>query len=234
MDTHRYIVTTRPEEKFKSVSTRCISVKNVPLTKIIRTGKQEEIIQDIISKRPETIVLTSSIGASEFFRYYYKFTENPRIIAIGDKTADEIKKYTGKFSVPTAKNSYGVITMLEKYLDSRIALFRSNESNNIINDWLEERNANFREYYIYSVVKIENTQIKELLINDDCRGILLTSSMEARIFHEIMGDSKLTKNIYAIGKVTEETLQNYGYNVSFTGNSDFQSIIKYIDSKNCE
>ena len=234
MVTSDYIITTRPEEKFKPVNTRCISIKNVPLTKIVRTGRQEEIIQGVIQNKPEIIVITSSVGASEFFRYYYKYTESPHIIAIGDKTAYEIKKYTGTVSVPAARNSYGVITLLENHLNSRIALFRSNESNNIINDWLKQRNANFTEYYIYKVVKIENTGIKELFMDKSCRGILLTSSMEARIFHEELGDAEITKNIYAIGKVTEATLQKYGYYVSFTGNSDFYSIIKYIDNKNCK
>ncbi|WP_298278656.1 uroporphyrinogen-III synthase [Ferroplasma sp.] len=234
MVTSDYIITTRPEEKFKPVNTRCISIKNVPLTKIVRTGRQEEIIQGVIQNKPEIIVLTSSVGASEFFKYYYKYIENSHIIAIGDKTAEEIKKYTGKVSVPTVRNSYGVITMLENYLNSRIALFRSNESNNIISDWLEENNANFMEYYIYNVVKIVNPGIKDLFLENDCKGILLTSSMEATIFHEVLGSADINKNIYAIGRVTEETLKKYGYYVSFTGNSDFYSIIKYIDNKNCK
>ncbi|WMT51335.1 MAG: uroporphyrinogen-III synthase [Ferroplasma sp.] len=233
MGTSNYIITTRPEGKFKPMDTRCISIKNVPLTKIVRNGPQEEIIQDMIQNRPGIIVITSSVGASEFFKYYYKYTDSPHIIAIGDKTADEIKKYTGDVSVPAARNSYGVITMLENYLNFRIALFRSNESNNIINDWLKQRNANFTEYHIYNVVKLENNGIKELFMDKDCRGILLTSSMEAEIFHEVLGDAKITKNIYAIGKVTEKTLQKYGYDVSFTGNSDFDSTIKYIDNENC-
>ena len=233
MGISRYIITTRPEGKFKPMATECISIKNVPLTKIIKTGRQEEIIQDIIKNKPNAVVLTSSIGASEFFKYYYKYTEDPDIIAIGNNTADEIKKYRANVSVPTIRNSYGVIALLKKYRNSTIALFRSSESNNIINDWLEKNNINFREYHIYSVVKIESSEIKDLFLDTNCIGILLTSSMEARIFHDILGDIEITKNIYAIGNVTDETLRSYGYNVSFTGNSDFESIVKYIDSKNC-
>ncbi len=234
MDISKYIITTRPEIKFKSVKTECISIRNVPLTEIIIPGRQENIVQDIIKNKPLVVVLTSSIGAREFFKYYYKYIENPHIIAIGNQTAVEIKKYTGKVSVPMVMNSYGVINLLENYLNFRISLFRSNESNNILNEWLESHNANFNEYYLYRVVKIENTHIKELFLNDECKGILLTSSMEARIFCDEMGDVDINKKIYSIGKVTTETLHNLGYDVYFTGSSNFESMIKYIDNENCK
>ena len=229
-----YIITTRPRIKFEPVETLCINVKNVPLTAIIKEGKNENIVKDIRKNKPSVVVLTSSIGAGEFFKHYYEYTENPDIIAIGEQTAGEVKRYTGRVSVPTAKNSYGVISLLEKYNNSRIALFRSNESNNIINDWLESHNSNFKEYYIYKVVKLENTHIKELFFNPECRGILLTSSMEARIFYREIGGSPVNKCIYAIGTVTAETLKNYGYKSCFTGNSNFESMVKYIDNKNCK
>ena len=234
MDISKYVITTRPEGKFKPLNTKCISIKNAPLTRIITIGKQEDIIHDMVKNKPDVVVLTSSIGASEFFKYYYVYTENPDIIAIGNNTADEIKKYAVNVSIPTARNSYGVITLLKKYLNSRIALFRSSESNNIINEWLEKNNLNFTEYHIYSVVRIENSGIRDLFLDNNCVGILLTSSMEARLFHDMLGGIEITKNIYAIGKITENTLHNYGYKVSFTGNSDFESIIKYIDLKNCQ
>ena len=58
------------------------------------------------------------------------------------------------------------------------------------------------EYYIYNVVKIENPGIKDLFLENDCKGILLTSSMEAKIFHEVLGSAEINKNIYAIGRVS--------------------------------
>ncbi|HIH60633.1 MAG TPA: hypothetical protein HA289_06130, partial [Ferroplasma sp.] len=86
MDTSKFIITTRPEIKFKPVETECIDVLNIPLTEIRLSDFDNKIADEIAEERPNVIVLTSSVGASEFFKHYYKYTENPYFIAIGEKT----------------------------------------------------------------------------------------------------------------------------------------------------
>jgi uroporphyrinogen-III synthase len=234
MGISKYIITTRPAIKFNKLETECIDIKNVPLTDIMPCGFKKEIADEIIENDPRLIVLTSSYGAAEFFKNYYEYTKNPDFIAIGEKTAEIIKKYTGKVSVPTGRDSYGVNDLISKYRDLHIALFRSNESNNIIRDSLARNRINFREYYIYKIIKLENTDLRQLFLSDYCIGILITSSMEAITFHENAGDNVKGKKIYSIGKITTKTLESLGYTVYSTGNSDFESMIMNIDKINCQ
>jgi uroporphyrinogen-III synthase len=233
MDTSRYIITTRPEIKFRTLKTKCIALLNIPLTSIKARDFNEKIGEEIVNTMPGVIVLTSSFGASEFFKNYYKFTKNPDFVAIGDKTAEVIKKYTGNVQVPTCKDSQGVLNLLLKYDNPVIALFRSNESNNIISNSLSQRNIKFHEYHIYDVIQLENTGLKSAFLSDRCIGILITSSMEARIFGENIGSYNGNRKIYSIGKITTDTLVSMGYKVSTTGASDFVAMIEKIDKENC-
>ncbi len=234
MDTSKFIITTRPEIKFKPVETECIGVLNIPLTDIRLSDFDKKIADEIAEEKPNVIVLTSSVGASEFFKHYYKYTENPYFIAIGEKTAEVIGKYTGNIEVPTSKDSYGVLEILSERSHGNIALFRSNESNNIIRDSLSRRGIKYHEYYIYKVLKLENTGLKASFLSEKCIGIFITSSMEAKAFKDHVGISTGNKKFYSIGKTTTETLESMGYRVCATGKSDFESMIKYIDKINCQ
>ena len=233
MDTSKYIITTRPGIKFKPVKTQCINILNIPLTSIQARNFDENISKELIQAKPGVIVLTSSFGAMEFFKNYYKFTVNPVFVAIGEKTADIIRKYAGNVKVPTGKDSYGVLDLLSGYENTDITLFRSNESNNIIRESLTRRGVKFHEYHVYDVIQMENTGLKDAFLSPDCNGILVTSSMEARIFGETVGTYTGGKKIYSIGKITTSTLESMGYKVSLTGNSDFEAMLEKIDRKNC-
>ncbi|WP_337861066.1 uroporphyrinogen-III synthase [Ferroplasma sp.] len=229
MVTSKYIITTRPEIKFSPVRTECISIINIPLTELQEDGFNGNVAEEIAKYKPEIIVLTSSFGALLFFKYYYKYVNSPKFIAIGNQTAEIIKKYEGNAEVPTAKDSYGVTNLLSKHSNATIALFRSNETNNIIDDYLSSNGIKFHEYHIYKVMKLETSKLKDLFFSDQCTGILITSSMEARIFHDAIGLSIDGKKIYSIGEITAKTLIDLGYNVFLTGKSDFENMIKEID-----
>ncbi len=233
MDISRYIITTRPEIKFRYIKTKCIDLVNIPLTSIKARDFNKKIEEDLINTVPGTIVLTSSFGALEFFKNYYKFTKNSDFVAIGKKTAGIIRKYTGNVQIPTGKDSYGILDLLSRHGKTPIALFRSNESNNIIRDSLSQKGIAFREYHIYDVIQLENTGLKNSFLSRRCTGILITSSMEARIFGENIGNYTGNKKIYSIGKITANTLESMGYKVYLTGNSDFEYMIEKIDKENC-
>jgi uroporphyrinogen-III synthase len=229
----KYIITTRPEIKFRPVETECISLMNIPLTDIQACQFNKNIAEELIKYRPELIVLTSSFGASEFFKKYYNYINNPDFIAIGEKTAEIIRKYAENVEVSISGDSYGVINILSKHKNKEIALFRSNESNNIITDYLHSNAIKFHEYHIYKIIKLDGTKLMDNFFSNRCAGILITSSMEARIFHEMVNKHINDKKIYSIGEITTETLESFGYKVLLTGKSDFENMVHEIDKMNC-
>ncbi len=229
MDISKFLITTRPEDKYEAIPLKNIKIINIPLTGIKRNKMDEKEKNLLIQDNPDIVVLTSSYGAKIFFEYYFKFFKSePVFIAIGESTADIITKYCHDPVVPGEKNSYGVIDLLKNYKKNKIALFRSNRSNEIIRNFLETHGYNYHEYFIYSIEAIYNNRIKEYITSENCMGILFTSSMEVDVFFTITGE--INKPVYAIGKITGETLGKYNYNpIIFNNNSNFKNIVKKID-----
>ncbi len=233
MDT-KYLLTTRPEIKFNKIHTENINIINFPLTKIVDIKLDEKCINEIKNNNYDIIILTSSYGAEIFFNNYYRYIKEATFIPIGDKTLDVIRKYTDNYLIPDEKDSYGIINIIKNYKNKKIALFRSKKSNNILNNYLKSNNYTFYEYYIYDIENIYDTKIINLLNSSNCIGILFTSSLEADIFFNILKNNKIHKNIFAIGKITEETVIRHGYNTTFTGNSNFEETVKEIDKNSGE
>ena len=128
MDTSKYIITTRPGIKFKPVKTQCIDILNIPLTSIQARNFDENIGKELIQAKPGVIVLTSSFGAMEFFKNYYKFTVNPDFVAIGEKTAGIIRKYAGNVKVPIV--SLNILASIDDVTNIPLQLDERNESFN--------------------------------------------------------------------------------------------------------
>ncbi len=233
MDT-KYLITTRPEIKFNKIRTENIKIINFPLTVMVNIKLSEECINRIKTEDPDIIILTSSYGAELFFNNYYIYVKKPVFIPVGDRTLDVIRRYTDNYIIPDEKDSYGIIDLIKKYGNKKIALFRSKKSNNILRNYLKDNNYNFHEYYIYDIEGIYNDKILELLNNNNCTGIFFTSSLEADIFFDILKNNRIKKNIFAIGKITEKTIIDHGYNVNFTGNSNFEETVREIDKNSGE
>ncbi len=233
MDT-KYLITTRPEIKFNKIYTENIKIINFPLTEIVDIKLDKEIINEIKNNNYEIIILTSSYGAETFFNNYYKYTKKVMFIPIGNKTLDVIKKYNNNYIIPDEKDSYGIINIIKNYKDKKIALFRSKKSNNILSNYLKNNNYNFYEYYIYDIKNIYDSKIIDLINNDNCIGILFTSSLEANVFFDILKNKKTDKKFFSIGKITEKTINDHGYKTDFTGNSNFEETIKEIDKNSGE
>ncbi len=229
MDISKFLITTRPEDKYEPVSLKNIKIVNIPLTRIkkIKVGENERNL--LLHDTPDVVILTSSYGAKVFFEYYFKlFKYEPVFIAIGESTANIIKKYHHDSTVPVEKNSYGVISLLKNYKKNKIGLFRSDKSNEIIRNFLEKNRYNYREYFIYSIEAIYSNNIKEYIDSENCIGILFTSSMEVDVFFKIT--EFIDKTVYAIGKITRETLSKYNCNpVLFNDDSNFKNIVEIID-----
>ncbi len=220
MDT-KFLVTTRPAEKYNEIKGLCFDVINIPVTRIIDFEPPE------IDFKPDVVILTSQHGAELFFKNY---NINAVYMAIGKKTGDEIKRHGINPLIPDDNSSYGLIRILDNYKDKRIAMFRSKKSNEILRNFLIKNNFDFREFFLYDIVPVNNNICN--YINDErCIGVVITSSMEAEIIssmcHEI-------KNAFAIGKVTEKTLKSRNINVIKTGNSDFNELIMEINNIYCK
>ncbi len=228
----KYLITTRPAAKFFNKNTKCINILNIPLTETVAEEENDKIISYLKEDKPDIIVLTSSVGASLFFKYYYKFDPAALFIAIGKYTAKKVLEYTNNVVSPDEADSYGVIEILKKFKNQSIALFRSNEANDIITSFLKDKNFVFKEFTIYTIKKIYNKDLRPAIFNERCIGILITSSMEALIFNELAGKVDNIK-IYSIGSVTTDTLKKLGYEVFMTGNSDFNGMLEKIDMENC-
>ncbi|SMD31595.1 uroporphyrinogen-III synthase [Picrophilus oshimae] len=220
MDT-RFIVTIRPAEKYNEIKGSCFDVINIPVTRIV------DLEPPVIDYKPDVIVLTSEHGADLFFKYY---NLKGIFMAIGRKTGDEIKRHGINPLIPKDESSYGLINLLDKYKDKRIAMFRSMKSNNIIRDYLIKNHFDFKEYFLYDIVPV-NSDICNYINDDKCMGVVITSSMEAEI---IVSMCHGIKNAFAIGRVTEEKLRSMNINVIKTGKSDFIDLIKEIDKMYCK
>ncbi|MEM0139469.1 MAG: uroporphyrinogen-III synthase [Ferroplasma sp.] len=229
----KYLITTRPETKFKKIDTECIKVVNIPLSNTVPYEKDDNIAAYLLSEKPDIIVLTSSLGSSLFFKYYSTYIKNTRFVAIGNATGKSIRENGYNAEIPEKQNSFGIIDLLKKYSSFKIALFRSNEANNIVTSFLETNHYNFKQFELYGIHKIYDTGLKGLLKSENCIGILLTSSIEATIFHELVGNIE-NKEIYSIGEITSQTLKDLGYRINLTGHSNFSEIVMEIDKKHCK
>ncbi|MGC8608784.1 MAG: hypothetical protein ACP5UV_02810, partial [Thermoplasmata archaeon] len=78
----------------------------------------------------------------------------------------------------------------------------------------------------------KKNDFEKLCSSKDCIGILLTSSMEARIVSEAL--RSCGRKVFAIGHPTAETLRNEGINPILEGNSDFAATIKKIENVICQ
>ncbi|MGC8608785.1 MAG: uroporphyrinogen-III synthase, partial [Thermoplasmata archaeon] len=99
-----YLLTTRPAEKFKSISGKCFDILNCPLTEI----KPMDIdYKKLIEKYSvKYIVFTSSVGADLFFKEIKDYPAE--YMAIGDKTAEIVRRNGYECVVPEEKDSMGL------------------------------------------------------------------------------------------------------------------------------
>ncbi len=239
----RRIITTRPEEKVDSTySGDCLEVVNIPVTKLVTNSEID--IESINNFNPTIGVFTSTKGVNIFLSIGpEKWLSGMKVVAIGEKTAGILSSQYGKVFVPERKTSRGVNELLDGMVnrEDRIVLFTSSKSNGIILDHLERRGWRYISIELYDAVTLDIEPLITEISKDECIGIVVTSSMEARaLFHKEKlktqtSDKIIGKHIFAIGKTTEETLRELNIPISEPiGNSNLEELLRNIEKIYCK
>ncbi len=238
----RYLLTTRPASKVSTkIVKNCFELINVPVTELkSKPGFDTKIINEF---NPEIAVFTSSYGVDLYFdQYEGSFRKGVVFIAIGNETSNSLTKKGFNSIIPDIKNSNGVVELLDKkYARSmKVALFISSKSNGIIQEYLERTGRPHITTVLYDVVPVEGNTFLKMALQEDCFGIIVTSSYEARvIFGDLLnGNEKeiLCRNrkIFAIGNPTAEQLRKLHITVTQpVGHSDLQQLVDEIEKKYC-
>jgi uroporphyrinogen III methyltransferase/synthase len=237
------LITTRPENKTgNAIEYGCIKTVNFPLTKIVYTMTPEEIRQEFEKFSPDTLVFTSIVGSSRFLESVSPTDlKSCRIFCIGEMTASPFLSYGLKCNVPSLKTSSGLSTaILEKCENgSRILIARSRYGSPVLTDALSRGNYQLKEIQIYDLEENMNTDLGMALRSDNYFGILITSSMEARILGKLLNSLKIdiqrtALKVFAIGVPTAMTLREIGIVPDQPiGNSDIKNLVGEISRKYC-
>lgn len=239
MDVKNFLVTTRPEEKNRKISGgRCFDIKNVPLTRIVHNQDPVMLKSDIENYRPNIIVITSSIGADIFLNAH--ISGNFTIICIGRKTAEPFNALKRKVLIPGEENSGGIVRLISNYTkDTRIALCRSRTHNAELDEYLSSNAYNFKCFDLYDIEEMRSPSIVRELMDPNCKGLILTSSMEARIFAKLTRDIRESpafrvKKIFCIGRPTRETAESLGLRCeALNAESDVDAMVEEISKIHC-
>lgn len=240
----RFIITTRPEEKtIPAISSRCFEIVNIPVTRLRVNSKFS--IAEISEFNPDIAIFTSTYGSEIFLDAGGKAAlgHETKIIAIGNRTADVLEKTFPDVIVPEEQTSKGVVNVLRGMVEGRkkVALFVSSKSNGIIDQYLSEAGINHITSELYFSDVLQRKDFIDASLKEECFGIILTSSYEAKVIFTKMLDKEQRDEvvsrcrIFAIGKTTAETLLELGIQVSKpSGKSNLEKLIREIDNTFCE
>lgn len=236
---HPFIITTRPEEKYQPLSGSCFEVVNIPVTEVHISNRIKDIKNGLIQFNPHIIVLTSSTGSDIFMNL--GLNGNYRFICIGEKTALPLRNYGLKAEVPEEMNSYGLVDYIKNHVsgNERIALCRSKQHDNYLDEYLDDTGYVFKDFPLYSLKKIPCDSILSYIERKNYMGIVFTSSLETKIIVNFLSEKgKLdllnNKSVFSIGKMTSKMLKKYGIQTeSMNSESNFEAIIKEISDKYC-
>ncbi len=223
----KYIISTRPAEKFSPVSGRCFNVVNCPLTAIRPLNVDYEGILRKYDIR--YIVFTSSVGADIFFRNVGDYPAE--YLAIGENTANAIRSHGHECIVPDRKDSKGLAEKMIRVCRNGYALLlRSSMANEDLNRIIDGK-VRYIDVRTYDVIERPN-EFENMCMSGDCIGALITSSMEARIAAVTL--KRTGKMAFAIGTPTAEALEQSGIKPAIVGDSDFAKTVEEIERIICK
>ncbi len=242
MEKRNFLITTRPAEKNReTANASCFEIKNVPLTRIVGNANPRTLRDQIEKYSPDFVVLTSSIGSEIFLKAAIPGSGSFRIMCIGKRTAEPFLRSGLEVLVPIEQNSSGLIELisLQSRKESRIALCRSKQHNTILDEYLASEGHNYRCFDLYEIEELHSTDLEEMLFKKECKGLILTSSMEAVSLAHLLGNDIHSKEfrgktIFCIGKPTYETATRQGFDCEILNNEgDVEAIIEEISEKHC-
>ena len=239
----RMLITTRPENKaVKPLEHGCIKTVNFPLTRIVYTIPEDRIREDFLGFHPDVLVFTSIAGSSRFLQAVDPSElKKCRIFCIGDVTAIPFRNAGLNCNVPSPKTSIGLAGAIQENCGSgtRIMVARSSSGSPVLMNELSGRSYEVAEIRLYDLEENVATELGNELKTGNYFGILVTSSMEARIFGKILHSMNIdTKEIglkvFAIGDPTASALRNMGIGTDPPeGDSDIETLVKAISDTYC-
>lgn len=223
------------------MSSRCFDFVNVPVTEL--TVKETFRPSTVKEFNPTVAIFTSPFGADIVLEGGSLETyANSRVIAIGKRTASALEGKFGSVTVPEDQSSLGVISLLERLLvpEDRVVLFISSRSNGMISRYLQEKGITALVEELYHAEKLPADEFKKAISDNDCFGLIVTSSFEAEvIFSDMLDYSEKQeilrkRRVFAIGRTTASTLHGLNIPVSEpVGKSDLPKLVEAIDEKYC-
>ena len=191
---------------------------------------------NIDTKRYTCLIFTSKNGVKYFLKNNKKI-ENKKIIAIGNKTAQELKKYGFKADYICSRNySNEMSNELKKnnvLLDQKSLLVQGNLSNNSLYDELKKFTS-IKKLIVYKTKhnKIKDSKLEDLI--DEGPYIIFTSPSCFEAFNNLYETRK--SKLISIGKTTTSYIENKGFETTTTAKMQTyegisQAIIDFFKKK---
>ncbi|MPW26277.1 uroporphyrinogen-III C-methyltransferase [Alkalibaculum sp. M08DMB] len=242
------VLVTRARAQSSTLSDKIYNLGGTPIefpTIKIEDLSEEKSITDEIMKVKEYnyIIFTSQNGVKLFFNRMIDLgldmrqLANATIVAIGNVTAQEIKKYNLIADiVPKKYIAEGIYEELENRLssDDKILIPRAKESRDFLVDELNKI-CFVKELKVYQTVLGEGIQsqdnIKKMIMNKEIDYITFTSSSTVKNLVKMIGDPEILKNshLISIGPITSKTMMELGLEVYREAEDyDIDGIIKVL------
>jgi uroporphyrinogen III methyltransferase/synthase len=229
------IVTTRPIEQshklFELLTIEGASVIPFPVFQIKHTQVNPEVLRETLSKHFDWIVFTSRNGVAAFAEALKEanlqhLIRNSYFAALGDKTADELRK--NFFYVDFVPSKYNSQAFLEEFTSKfnlkgkKILRIKGNFEHDLITNELSKHCQHIDTLNVYEIIKLRPKQDEiARLLNSRIDGIIFTASSNVKYFIDILGRKEarafLRKaKVFSIGPMTEQTLRSNGIEDVYT------------------
>ena len=240
----KILITTRPAVKAADggIFSSCLRVVNCHLTRVRYRMNGDDLLESLDSFMPSTIVFTSSIASVFALKKLPPRALSGRgIYCIGDSSAAPFIAAGYSPLVPDHKDSAGLAALVLSHsvLGQKIAVIRSTLGSDVFRKRLEAVGMEVKEIKLYSLSKSIDPAIYEYLCSRELAGVLVTSSLEARILSGILDEIECGLNrdnirFFAIGRPTRDELEGCGIKVSPPlGNSDVRRLVSEIEKMLC-
>ncbi len=180
----------------------------------------------------DVLVVTSRTSARILVK---KGVKHDNVIAIGRKTAEELKKIGINPRIPSKFDSRTLYEEFKEELkDKKVAILRSNRGDPIL---LKIPNA--KEIVLYDIDFEWGEEQEKLLRELDFDAIVFSSRMIVKSFFELAKEMNMVndvisalknKIVIAIGPPTEEELKKYGLKALMPKEWTFDSVIELLKS----
>jgi uroporphyrinogen-III synthase len=182
-----------------------------------------EIKIELINSKPESSwIFTSQNAVKSISKYIssFKSLQEKKVFAVGNKTAEELLKLGIEAILPEQHNSKSLIELLEKQTASSYIHFSGNLGQNIISDFMTEKELNFEEIECYQ------TSLNQPDINSNDFDAICFCSPSAVISFFSKYKIKDTVPCIAIGSTTAVKLLDYSEHVVMSERTDVFSLLE--------